>query len=81
MLPESILGGITLINMGLEAFFFTSEAPETKVNLFLGFVRPVTNSIHMVEGPGGHCDPSITPRMCFKVYNLMKQKPRRVFLD
>ena len=31
-----------------------SEAPEDKVNLFLGFVRPVTNSIHMVEGPGGN---------------------------
>ena len=58
-----------------------SEAPETKVNLFLGFVMPVTNSIHMVEGPGGHFDPSITPRMCFKVYNLMKHRPRSVFLD
>ena len=33
-----------------------SEAPETEVNLFLGFVRPVTNSIHMVEGPWGHLD-------------------------
>ena len=43
------------------------------MNLFLGFVRPVTNSIHMVEGPEGHFDPSITPRMCFKVYNLMKR--------
>ena len=57
-----------------------SEAPETKVNLFLGFVRPVTNSIHMVEGPGGHFGPSITPRMCFKVYNLVKDRPRSIFL-
>ena len=58
-----------------------SEAPETTVNLFLGFVRPVTNSIHMVEGPGGHFDPSITHRMYFKVYNLMKHRPRSIFLD
>ena len=58
-----------------------SEAPETKVNLFLGFVRPVTNCIHMVEGPWGHFDPSITHRMYFKAYNLMKHRPRSIFLD
>ena len=58
----------------------TSEAPETKANLFLGFVRPVTNSIHLVEGPGGHFDPLSTARMCFREYNWVKHRPRHTFL-
>ena len=47
---------------------FAFEATETKLKEFLGMPLSKTDSINMVEGPGGHPDTSRTSKLFVRGY-------------
>ena len=75
---RNVFGGeITGWNIGPEAFLglilLVSEAPESQLKVFFGFIWPTPDSINMVGWPWGHLNHSSIPGMCLVGITLVKQ--------
>ena len=59
---------------------FVFETTETKLKQFLGMLLSKTDSINMVEGPGGHPDPSRTSKLFIRGYKGGNNWPKSLIL-